>query len=234
MSNGEKQLIHVLLIIIALASLILVVRIKFTPQYDPEIYKRVYSEYENILEVSQETETNEESNVNTTDENYTNDNENDTYDADNIITNDENTTYRVSGITSENTIYTVDGKIAIPKIKVTYPIINETNDEYLKIAPTKLAGPQMHEVGNYCIAGHNYDNNQFFSKLSQLEINDRVYLTSKSGKKMVYLVYDKYSVNEDDLSCLDQDTNGRIESTLITCINSQKQKRLVVKCRMLS
>ena len=47
------------------------------------------------------------------------------------------------------------------------------------------------------------------------------------------LVYDKYEVNEKDLSCTSQDTNGNIEVTLITCA-SAKKKRLVVKCRAIT
>lgn len=210
MSDGEKKLIRALLIIIAITSCILIIKINITPKYDPKIYEEVYSEYEDIIEKEQDTETGDTNDFNT---------------------NDENVTYKVSGITSEKNIYTVDGKITIPKIKIVYPIVNETTDEYLKVAPTKFTGPHMHEVGNYCIAGHNYKNDQFFSKLSQLEINDEVYLTSKSGKKMKYLVYDKYEVNERDLSCTNQNTNGRIEVTLITCTN-QKQNRLVIKCRI--
>ena len=118
----------------------------------------------------------------------------------------------------------------IPKLELVYPVVNETTDEYLKIAPTKLTGPNMNEKGNFCIVGHNYKNNQFFSKLSKLQINDKVCLTSNNGKKLNYTVYDKYEVDEMDHSCTNQNTRGNIETTLITC-TSDKSKRLVVKCK---
>ncbi len=214
MSNGEKKFIRILLFIIAITSLILIIRINITPKYDPKIYEEVYSEYENIIENAEKDTNQSDNTINNT-------------------TNEENITYKVSGITSGGNAYTVAGKIAIPKIKIVYPVVNETTDEYLKVAPTKFAGPRMNEVGNYCIVGHNYKNDQFFSKLSQLQINDEVYLTSKSGRKLTYRVYDKYEVNEKDLSCISQDTNGKIEATLITC-TTKKQNRLVIKCRAIT
>lgn len=213
MSIGENKFIRILLIIIAIASLILIIKINITPKYDPKIYEEVYSEYENIVEKAEST--NDTNNFNNTDMSNTNEG--------NII-------YKVSGITSGKNTYTVAGKIEIPKINVAYPIVKETSDEYLKVAPTKYAGPRMHSVGNYCIVGHNYKNDQFFSNLSQLKNNDEIYLTSNSGKKLSYFVYAKYEVNENDLSCTSQETNGKIEATLITC-TTNKQNRLVVKCK---
>lgn len=38
------------------------------------------------------------------------------------------------------------GIIEIPKINMTYPIISEVNDEFLKIAPCKFYGPEINEV----------------------------------------------------------------------------------------
>ena len=213
MSIGEKNFIRMLLIVIAIASLILIIKINITPKYDPKIYEEVYSEYENIVKKTEST--NDTNNLNNTEIS---------------TTNEENIVYKVSGITSGKNTYTVAGKIEIPKINIAYPIVKETSDEYLKVAPTKYAGPRMHAVGNYCIVGHNYKNDQFFSKLSQLEKNDEVYLISNGGKRVTYLVYAKYEVNENDLSCTSQDTNGEVEATLITC-TSKKQNRLVVKCR---
>ena len=62
--------------------------------------------------------------------------------------------------------------------------------------------------------------------------DDRVILTSNQGKSETYFVYDKYKINKDDLSCTSQETNGKIELTLITCVKYDKNKRLVVKCRV--
>ena len=126
----------------------------------------------------------------------------------------------------------VIGKIEIPKINISYPIIYKTTDEYLKIAPTKLCGSNVNEVGNFCVIAHNYKykNEDFFSNLKELEVGDNLFLTTDTGRKAkMYSVYKKYEVSENDLNCLSQDTGGKIETTLITCTN-KKDKRLVVKC----
>ena len=60
--------------------------------------------------------------------------------------------------------------------------------------------------------------------------NDAVKYLKAASK---YNYYDKYEVNEKDLSCTSQGTNGNIEVTLITCA-SAKKKRLVVKCRAIT
>ncbi|MBO5479455.1 MAG: sortase [Clostridia bacterium] len=45
---------------------------------------------------------------------------------------------------------------------------------------------------------------------------------------MAYEVYDSYETDYDNLSCTNQNTNGKREVTLITC-NNIKNKRRVVK-----
>lgn len=79
--------------------------------------------------------------------------------------------------------------------------------------------------------GHNYKNGQFFGNLKKLEKGDNIFLISSKGSIEMYKVYNIYIVNETDMSCISQETNGKIELTLITCDNDNS-KRLVVKCRV--
>ena len=120
--------------------------------------------------------------------------------------------------------------INIPSIDVTYPVLNETTDELLKISPTKFWGCEPNEVGNFCIVGHNYRSSKFFSKVPLLEEGDLMELTDLSGRTLVYEVYDKYVVEPTDVSCTTQRTNGMKEITLITCTDDSK-KRVIVKAR---
>lgn len=205
MDKGEKKLICFLLIVIIIASVILIFEIKSEPKYDEALYDEIYSEYEEILEK----------------ENYTDKEEENTDNKDNTI---------YMNVNSKGQKYRVAGQINIPKIGINYPIVYETSEEYLKIAPTKLAGPDINEPGNVSIVGHNYKNTEFFSRLAELENNDKVNLLDNKGKRVSYLVYDKYEVSETDLSCTEQNTNGEMEATLITC-TKKKSNRLVVKCR---
>ena len=79
--------------------------------------------------------------------------------------------------------------------------------------------------------GHNYKNGQFFGNLKKLTIGDNIFLLSSKGNTQVYKVYDTYIVDETDMSCTSQETNGEIELTLITCADDNT-KRLVVKSRV--
>ena len=56
-------------------------------------------------------------------------------------------------------------------------------------------------------------------------------LLSSKGDMQVYEVYDMYIVDETDMKCTSQETNEKIELTLITC-DENNTKRLVVKCRV--
>lgn len=87
------------------------------------------------------------------------------------------------------------------------------------------------KYGNLVIVGHNYKNGQFFGNLKKLENGDNIFLISSNGSSEMYKVYDKYIVDETDMRCTSQETNGKIELTLITCDNDNA-KRLVVKCRV--
>ena len=132
--------------------------------------------------------------------------------------------------------YATIATINIPKIKVTYPIIDgptdspEETEDLLKISPTKFWGPEPNEVGNFCIVGHNYRNSRFFSKVPNLVEGDSIDITDLSGKTITYKVYSKYEVDPSDVSCTTQLTNGRREITLITCTDDSKY-RVVVKAR---
>lgn len=133
---------------------------------------------------------------------------------------------------SDGTIYYTIGVINIPSINVNYPILSTYTDELLKIAPCRFYGPNPNEVGNLCIAGHNYKNSKFFSKVPNLQLGDKIEITDLSGRMLTYTVYDKFIVNPDELECTSQLTNGNKEITLITCTNDNKQRH-IIKARVM-
>lgn len=123
--------------------------------------------------------------------------------------------------------YKVLGKLVIKKIEVEQYILEKTNEEALKLGLTKLYGPTINTTGNFCIAGHNYA--EKFLDLNALEKDDTFYIEDTTGKKVTYKVYDKYSVQPDDLKCLMPNQKEK-EVTLITC-EQGAQTRLVVKAK---
>ena len=151
--------------------------------------------------------------------------ENEAEDAEEVEVNEV-----INNTTLNDTTYTTEAIITIPKIDITYPVLSETSDELLEISVNKYWGPKPNEVGNYCVVGHNYKNGKMFGRLHELENGDIVELEDLTGKTVKYKVYNKYIVEPTDTSCTSQLTNGRKELTLITCTNYGTQ-RLVVKCR---
>lgn len=120
------------------------------------------------------------------------------------------------------------GIVKIDKLKLDYPILSDVSDELLEISPCRFAGPMPNEVGNLCIAGHNYIDNTFFAKISSLIKGDSIYIYDLSGNYLEYFVEKKYEVESSDTSILSQDTNSKKKLTLMTC-NSLKGSRIVVE-----
>lgn len=122
------------------------------------------------------------------------------------------------------------GIIQIPKINLYYPVFSYLTEELLKIAPCKFYGDTPDVNGNICIAGHNYDNSLFFSKLSTLSLDDEIYIFDSSGSQYIYLVYDIYEVEDTNLSpVFDYEENDRT-LTLVTC-NNFNFNRIILKAK---
>lgn len=124
--------------------------------------------------------------------------------------------------------YKVIGKLEIAKIKLSTYILDHTDKKTLKVSITKLYGPNVNEVGNFCMAGHNYRNNKMFGGIKKLEKGDKIVLTSPNGKSITYEVYENYQTDPKDVSSLSQDTGGEREITMITC-TAGAIKRVIVK-----
>lgn len=113
--------------------------------------------------------------------------------------------------------YKVIGKIEIPKLKLNSYILEETTTKSLKVSVTKLYGPTINQIGNFCIAGHNYKNNKMFGGIKKLEKGDKIILTDTYGDSLIYEVYENYQTDPKDVSSLNQDTGGEKEITLVYC-----------------
>lgn len=120
------------------------------------------------------------------------------------------------------------GIIEIPKINLYYPVFSHLTEDLLKIAPCKFYGEQPDIDGNICIAGHNYDNSLFFSKLSTLSLNDKIYIFDNAGTEYVYWVNDIYEVSNSDLSPIYNYEKNQKILTLVTC-NNFNSNRIILK-----
>ena len=128
--------------------------------------------------------------------------------------------------------YKIEGIIEVPKINIKYPIIDHTNEETMKVSITKFWGPQANEIGNYTVAGHNNKDGTMFGKTKYLQIGDKIKLTNLKNETIEYEIFKIYSIDPDDVSCVESVENGTREITLITCTNGHKN-RLVTKARQI-
>lgn len=122
--------------------------------------------------------------------------------------------------------YKVAAFIEIPSINLQTFVLDDISG--LDICVSKFWGTEANEIGNFCIAGHNYQKPNMFNNVYKLEIGEYIYLTDNKNGKLKYKIYDMYKVKPQDTESLSQKTNGKKEITLITCTANAKN-RIIVK-----
>lgn len=192
-------------------------------QQDSDVWKIMISSV-------QQNQTQQQSNTQEQ-QNQTNSNNSSTTSKSSKNTNKKKKTNYITA--SNGKRYPSIGRIQIPKINVDLAILAESSEnlvEWLKVSPVKFWGADPNEIGNFSIAGHNYRNKKFFSKVPTLEEGDRLKITDVNGKTMTYEVFDKYTVEPENTDCIypvEGKENKRVV-TLITCTNDSK-KRVIVQ-----
>ena len=126
--------------------------------------------------------------------------------------------------------YEIVASLEIPKIDLKTDVLAESSTEALLVSVSRFWGAKPNQVGNFCIAGHNYKRDNMFYRLKELKVGDEIILTDNIDTSITYVVYSITKVSPKDVSCLSQDTNGKREITLITCTTDSK-KRIIVKAR---
>lgn len=121
-------------------------------------------------------------------------------------------------------------KLEIPKISLKTYVLANYSEKALKISVTKFWGVNPNEIGNFCIAGHNYIRKNMFHDLKELNLGDKLWITDKKMGDIEYEIFDIYKVNPEDVSCLEPETRKKREVTLITCTADSK-KRIIVKAK---
>ena len=124
--------------------------------------------------------------------------------------------------------YPVIAKLEIPKINLETYVISEYSNQALGVSVTKFYGGNPNEIGNFCIAGHNYITKNMFHDLKKLSIGDTFTLVDTNNHEGIYKIYLVETVEPNETQCLSQKTDGRIEVTLITC-TTDSSKRIIVK-----
>ena len=138
--------------------------------------------------------------------------------------------YEKEDIITEYKGYTVSSKLTIPTISLETYILQNYSVNALRVSVTKFWGVDANQIGNFCVAGHNFKNKNMFSNLKKLNIGDRLFISDNEIGKIEYEIYDKFIVFPHETDCLNPETNGKREVTLITCTIDSKQ-RIIIKAR---
>lgn len=125
------------------------------------------------------------------------------------------------------------GYIEIPKIGIKYPVLEKETVASLEqsVAVRYPDNAKLNQPGNVVIAGHNYRNGQFFSKLENVATGDIVKITDVSGKTLTYKVYEKYETTPEDVAYITRSVGENTEITLVTCTDDSNA-RIIVKARV--
>lgn len=123
--------------------------------------------------------------------------------------------------------YDVVGKIEIPKISLSLPILGKVTAGSLKVSVAFQWGSGINQVGNSVIIGHNQKDGTMFSDLDKLENGDYIKITDMDDNVVNYKVYDITTTSAEDTSFYDRDTKGKREITLSSSTDDSSARFLV-------
>ncbi len=147
---------------------------------------------------------------------------------DNIVVN--NTVKKINKeIVNEYMGYKVVAQLEIASIDLNTYVL-ENNQNALNKSPIHFWGVNVNNIGNCCIAGHNFNKKNMFKNLYKLKIGDEIILSDNENGTVSYKVYGKDVVLPEDTQCVSQYTKGRREITLVTCTNDSSH-RIIIKAK---
>lgn len=117
------------------------------------------------------------------------------------------------------------GVLTIPALDLSLPVMEDWDEEKLKISPCRYAG-SLYEK-NLVIAGHNYQ--RHFSGIRTLPVGSEIMFNDADGNEFHYTVVASDVMNPDEKDRMLED--GAWDLTLFTC-NYGLGTRYAVRCQM--
>ena len=120
-------------------------------------------------------------------------------------------------------------KIQIPKINLNANIAEGTTEEILDFFVGHFEETPKY-YGNVCLAAHNRGYNvNYFSRIKELEIGDKVIYTYGNSKKE-YEVMSKEIIKDTNVEVIENPEGSNNMLTLITCVENMPELRRCIKC----
>lgn len=117
------------------------------------------------------------------------------------------------------------GVLTIPSLDLSLPVMEDWDDEKLKISPCRYTGSLYQK--NLIIAGHNYQ--RHFSGIRTLPIGSEIQFNDADGNEFQYTVVASDVMNPEEKDRMLED--GAWDLTLFTC-NYGLGTRYAVRCQM--
>ena len=129
----------------------------------------------------------------------------------------------------EDKVFETIGKIEIPQTGVNVPILNQVSVEGMKNAPCLLyATGKLNQSGNNLIVGHNFRNGTIFSDNKNLQLGDKIFVTTLDGNRVEYTIYNKFVTTAEDVSYIKRDTQNKPEITLSCCTDDDEYRIIIL------
>jgi sortase A len=116
------------------------------------------------------------------------------------------------------------GRIDIPSVGISLPVMSEWSYPNLKLSPCRYYGSAYQ--GNMIIAGHDYKSH--FGALRSLSCGDTVIFTDMDGNVFTYEVSEIDQLASDDVEAMTEEGNWSL--TLFTCTIGGNY-RVTVRCK---
>lgn len=128
--------------------------------------------------------------------------------------------------------YPIVGKIEIPKTNLEIPIISSVSVGAMEQAPCLLyTTGELNKNGNTFIVGHNYQNDTLFSNNGNLEVGDKIKITTLDGNVREYTIYNIFVTDSSDVSYLKREIGENPEITLQSCTDDNNDDRLIIEAK---
>ena len=117
------------------------------------------------------------------------------------------------------------GTLDIPKLNLSLPILNESNQSNLKIAPCRYHGSIY--TNDMVIAAHNYRSH--FARINKLVQHDQIKFTDMDGNEFIYEVIGIEVLKPTDVELM---IHSEYDLTLYTCTVGGAN-RITVRCNLI-
>lgn len=146
-------------------------------------------------------------------------------------TNIVNTSNKEEIVQSTYRGFATIAKIEITRTGLNTYVLSKMSTNGMEVAPCLLySSGEINKSGNTLILGHNYKNGRIFSNNKNIQIGDKIYITSLDGVRKEYVVYNKFETTPEDTSYIRKNTSNGPEITLSTC-SDDGLSRIIIEAR---